>query len=132
MMNYRVTVNNYKDDKYYSKIVNAVNDLLEADDVVTTAKVMQKIGVLSVENYQKWKKGKVFYLEKVITCNLSKANRILSILGFHAHDLNMEKSLMYLKYNKKILKFTKNGHKKGEELYARKFVKVTKSIKNKS
>lgn len=93
MMNYRVTVNNYKDDKYYSKIVNAVNDLLEADDVVTTAKVMQKIGVLSVENYQKWKKGKVFYLEKVITCNLSKANRILSILGFHAHDLNMEKAL---------------------------------------
>ena len=125
-MNYRVTVNNYKDDKYYSTIVNSVNDLLEADDVVTTAKVMQKIGVLSGENYQKWKKGKVSYLEKVITCNLSKANRILSILGFHAHDLNMEKRIKHIKYNKKVLKFTRNGHKKGEELYAREFVKVTK------
>lgn len=61
-MNYRVTVNNYKDDKYYSKIVNAVNDLLEADDVVTTAKVMQKIGVLSVENYQKMGKKERFFI----------------------------------------------------------------------
>jgi len=126
-MNYRVTVNNYKDDKYYSKIVRAMDDLLEAGETVTTAKVMQKIGVLTVDNYQKWEKGKFPYLEKVITCNLSKANRILSIIGFHAHDLNMVKRLKYMKFKKKRLRFTKSGYLKGEELYAREFVKLLKN-----
>ncbi len=27
-MNYRVTVSNYKDDKYYPKVVRAVNEIL--------------------------------------------------------------------------------------------------------
>ena len=125
-MNYKITVNNYKDDKYYPKIVNAVNELLGSNDTVTTAKVMQKIGVLSIENYHKWEKGKVPYLEKVITCNLSKANRILRIIGFHAHDLNMAKRIKFLKYKKKTLRFTKSGYKKGEELYAREYVVVAK------
>ena len=123
-MNYKVTVSNYKDDKYYPKVVQAVDEILEIDKEVISTEILQRIGVLSKENYNKWSVGKVRYLEQVITCNLSKAIRILSILGFHAHDMNLYKTVRYVKFKGKILRFTKSGYKKGEELYARQFTKV--------
>jgi hypothetical protein len=35
----------------------------------------------------------VAYLEHVINCNLSRLSRLLRILRFHAHDLNLKPSL---------------------------------------
>lgn len=123
-MNYKVTVSNYKDDKYYPKVIQAVDEILEIDKEVISTEILQRIGVLSKENYNNWSVGKVKYLEKVITCNLSKAIRILSILGFHAHDMNLSKTVRHVKFKGRILRFTKSGYKKGEELYARQFTKI--------
>lgn len=123
-MNYKVTVSNYKNDKYYPKVMQAVDEILEIDKEILSSEILQRIGVLSKENYNKWKVGKVRYLEQVITCNLSKATRILSILGFHAHDMNLIKMIMYVKFKGEILRFTKSGYKKGEELYARQYNKI--------
>jgi hypothetical protein len=123
-MNYKVTVSNYKNDKYYSKVIRAVDEILEKDDIVISTDIFQSIGMLSKENHNKWRIGKVRYLEQVISCNLSKANRILYILGFHAHDMNLVKTIKYVKFKRKLLRFTKNGYKKDEELYARQFSKI--------
>jgi len=120
-MNYLVTLNNYKDDKYYPKVVRAVGEILESSRTVRAVEVFRLVGVLSAENHKKWQTGQVRYLEQVIECNLSKANRILKILGFHAYDLNMGKSSNFVKYKGKFLRFTKTGNKKAEELYARQF-----------
>jgi len=120
-MNNHVTLSNYKDDKYYPKVVRAVGEILESSRTVRATEVFHLAGVLSAENYKKWQTGQIKYLEKVIDCNLSKANRILKILGFHAHDLNMVKSSNFEKHKGKILRFTKNGNKKSEEIYAIQF-----------
>ena len=120
-MNYRVTVSNYKEDKYYPKVVRAVNEVLNTKRVVKALDVFQLTGMLSEANYKKWQSGQITYLESVIECNLSKANRILNILSFHAHDLNMAKSNNFIKYKSKVLRYTKTGAEKAEELYARQF-----------
>jgi hypothetical protein len=120
-MNYRVTLSNYKEDKYYPKVVRVVGEILEASRTIKTVDVFQSLGLLSEINYKKWLSGQVRCLELVLECNLSKANRIMLILGFHAHDLNMGKSHDFVKHKSKILRFSKSGTKKIEELYARQF-----------
>lgn len=120
-MNYRVTLSNYKEDKYYPKVVRVVGEILEVSKTIKTVDVFQRLGVLSEINYKKWLSGQVRCLEFVLECSLSKANRIMAILGFHAHNLNMGKSHNFVKYKGKILCFSKSGTKKIEELYARQF-----------
>ncbi|WP_045856803.1 hypothetical protein [Teredinibacter purpureus] len=125
-MNYRVTLSNYKEDKYYPKVVGVVSEILECERVVKTIDVFHKIGVLSEENIKKWNAGQVGYLETVIECNLSKANRIMAVLGFHSHDLNLAKSTNFVKRKGQYLRFTKSGAKKMEECYARQYSIVGK------
>jgi hypothetical protein len=47
------------------------------------------MGNLSKNKYEAWRKGQVPYLESVFEGSLSKADRILCIIGFHTQDLNM-------------------------------------------
>jgi hypothetical protein len=55
--------------------------------------------------------------------SLSKANRILRIIGFHAHDLDMVPSNhTYRQKGKNIaLRFSKSGNSSLEEAYSRHF-----------
>lgn len=39
--------------------------------------VLMEIDVLTKQNYEDWRFGKVSYLEKVCTCNLNKLTKIL-------------------------------------------------------
>tara|TARA_R110001583_G_scaffold73193_1_gene204029 strand:+ start:165 stop:548 length:384 start_codon:yes stop_codon:yes gene_type:complete len=125
-MNYRVTLSNYKEDMYYPKVVRVVSEILEHERTVKTIDVFCKIGVLSEENIKKWNAGEMSYLESVIECNLSKANRIMAVLGFHSHDLNLAKSTNFVKRKGQYLRFTKSGVKKMEECYARQYSVVGK------
>ena len=125
-MNYRVTLSNYKEDKYYPKVVRVVSEILTHNRTVKTIDVFHKIGVLSEENIKRWRAGQVGYLESVIECNLSKANRIMAILGFHSHDLNLSKSTSFVKRKGQYLRFSKSGIKKIEECYARQYSIVGK------
>ena len=127
-MTYRVTVSNYKEDKYYPKLVRVVSEILEHKRVVETIDVFHKVGVLSEENIKKWKSGQVNYLESVIECNLSKANRIMAILSFHSHDLNLGKSSNLVKRKGQYLRFSKSGAKKIEECYARQYSVIGKKF----
>jgi hypothetical protein len=69
--------------------VRAVAKLLARADVVAPSDILIEMGNLSKKNYEAWRKGQVPYLERVFEGSLSKANRILRIIGFHVHDLNM-------------------------------------------
>jgi hypothetical protein len=125
-MNYRVTLSNYKEDKYYPKVVRIVSEILEHKRVVETLDVFHKLGVLSEESIKKWKSGQVNCLESVIECNLSKASRIMAVLSFHSHDLNLGKSNNFVKRKGNYLRFTKSGTKKSEECYARQYSVIGK------
>lgn len=83
----KVTVTTYRKDKYYPRVVRAVAKVLSKSDVVAPVDVLIEMGNLTKKNHDAWRQGKVPYLERVFEGSLSKANRTLKIIGFHAHDL---------------------------------------------
>jgi hypothetical protein len=126
----KVTLDNYKKDRYYPKVINAVDQLLSSEKYVTPIQVFQSMGLLEEKDIESWRKGQVPYLERVIGCNLHKASRILRILRFVAHNLNLKPSITVYKRKvrggKVLLRFTKSNDQNLEEAYARHFVVVSK------
>ena len=121
-----ITDHNYKKDEYYPKLVQAVGAILEKKNYIAPVEVLVEIGVLTKEKLEEWRFGQVPYLEKVINCNLSKANRILRILNRHANDLNLKPSTtVYVKLGKGTrirLRFSKTGDPNLEMAYSTHFV----------
>jgi len=107
----QVTVNTYRQDKYYPRVVRAVAKILSRSDVVAPVEVLMEMGNLTQKNHEAWYRGQVPYLERVFEGSLSKANRILRIIGFHVHDLNMvPRRTVYYQWGKgkdRILRFSK-------------------------
>ena len=122
----KVTVNDFRKDKYYPRVVLAVAKILARSKIVAPADVLMEMGNLTQKNYEAWRRGKVPYLEFVFEGNLSKANRILRIIGFHVHDLNMvPRRTVYRQSGSgknRVLRFTKSGIKKIEEAYSKSYV----------
>ena len=116
----------YRKDPLYPKIARTVDGLLQRGTVVTPADVLIGMGLLTREHLEDWRRGRVPYLERVINCNLTRLSRLLRILRFHAHDLNLKPSwTAYMRSGKgpkQRLRFTKTGDPKLEEAYATHFV----------
>lgn len=121
----KVSVSSYQMDKYYSSVVRAARIILAQRDVFSPIDIFMEMGRLSKNNYEAWRKGHVPYLERVIEGNLSKTNRILRIIGFHAHDLDMvSRQTVYHQWgkgNKRILRFSRSGDSNLEKAYSRKY-----------
>jgi hypothetical protein len=121
----KVNVENYQKDKYYPRVVRAVQSILAKGDVVTPIDVFVRMDLLRKEDVESWRFGRIPYLEKVIHCNLEKAERILRILRMHVHDLNMIPSMtVYVKWGKgrRLPRFSKSGIPRLEEAYSRHFL----------
>lgn len=133
----KITLENYRQDKYYPSIVRAVQSILATDSVVAPVDVLVRMELLSTSDLEDWRFGRIPYLERVIHCNLEKASRILRILRMHVHDLNMRPSLtVYKKWGKGVkisLRFSKSGNPHLEEAYSLHFVAPeTKARKQKA
>lgn len=122
----KVTLKNYRESKDYGKIVAAVARILSRQRHVSPVEVFVELKLLAAEDLQRWKRGSVPYLERVIRCNLSRAGRILRVLRFHAHDLNLKPSHTCYDHGKQPLRFSKSGEHLIEEAYSRHFVVVGK------
>src|SRR4029077_2509841 len=122
----KVTLENYRDDKYYPRIVRAVEAILAKGGVVAPIDVFVQMDLLKPADVEAWRLGRIPFLEKVIHCSLGKTSRILRILRMHAHDLNMRPSqTAYRRWGKGprvALRFYKTGDPKIEEAYARHFL----------
>jgi hypothetical protein len=122
----QVTVKSYRQDKYYPRVVRAVGKILSHSRVVAPVEVLMEMGNLTQKNHEAWHRGHVPYLERVFEGSLSKANRILRIIGFHVHDLNMRpRRTVYHQWGKgkgQILRFSKSGNESLEEAYSTHYV----------
>lgn len=118
----RVTVGDYHEDPLYPKIVRVVDSLLKEDKAVAPVDVLVGMGLLEPKRLEEWRFGRVPYLEHVINCNLSRLSKLLRILRFHAHDLNLKTSWTpYMRWGKgpkQRLRFSKTGDPGMEEAYA--------------
>ena len=122
----KITIENYRTQKEYPRIVAAVAEALARQGFVAPVDVFLCMGLLGAEDLAKWKRGGTPYLERVLRCNLSRASAILRILRFHAHDLNLGPSLTRYMHHKSALRFSKTGEGPIEEAYARHFVVIGK------
>jgi hypothetical protein len=121
-----VGVDGYRDDKLYPRIVCAVASILARGKVVAPVDVLIAMKLLEPARLEDWRFGRVPYLEKVIRGNLTMLSRLLRILRFHAHDLNLVPSttvyMRWAKGPKQRIRFSKTGDGKVEEAYSRHFV----------
>jgi hypothetical protein len=122
---------NYREDPLYPRIRRVVAEILEDGKVVSPIDVLVRLDLLAPEHLDDWLTGRVPYLERVIRCNLTKLSRLLRILRFHAHDLNLVPSVFTYKRqsenSKRRLRFTKTGDPKLEEAYSRHYLWPGKS-----
>ncbi|CAI3303195.1 hypothetical protein CIRMBP1231_00566 [Enterococcus cecorum] len=84
-----------------------------------------EIGVLTKQNYEAWRFGKVSYLEKACTCNLNKLTKILKQIYKYAQKNALKPSVsQYRLWGKKgkELRFSKSGRPEVERKYATHFV----------
>ena len=121
-----VTVDTYRDDPLYPRIVRAVDAILQLGKVVAPVDVLLRMNLLAPDHLEAWRRGRVPYLEKVIHGNLTRLSRLLRILRFHVHDLKLMPSpAVYSSWGKdpkQRLRFTKTGRRRLEEAYATHFV----------
>lgn len=122
----RVSVGDFQLDPMFPRIQRAVAAILVKQKFVAPVDVLVRMELLAPKDLEAWRFGRVPYLERVICCNLTKSSRLLRILGFHCHDLNLVASqTAYVRWGKgprAMLRFTKTGEERLEKVYARHFV----------
>src|SRR5438093_39628 len=113
-----VTVDDFRSDPMFPRIKRAV----DAIKVVAPVDVLVRMDILAPKDLEDWRFGRVPYLERVIHGSLSRLSRLLRILGFHCHDLNMVPShTAYVKLGKgprTPLRFTKTREERLEKISA--------------
>jgi len=126
----KITLTNYRHDRYYARIVKATEDLLREKGFVAPIELFIRMDLLSPASVENWRRGRIPYLERAIQCNLSKANRILRILRMHAHDLDLKPvPTVYKRWTRgprTLLHFSKTGDRAVEKAYARHFLSPEK------
>jgi hypothetical protein len=121
-----VSLATFRSDPLFPKIERVVAAILEKDKVVRPIDVLVGMQLLSRDDLQEWRCGRIPYLERVINCNLTRLSRLLRILRFHVHDLKLVPSTTaYLRHGsgpKQRLRFTKTGDAKLEKAYSTHFI----------
>src|SRR5262249_23628005 len=97
----------------FPRIARAVAAILANSKVVAPIDVLVRMGILARDDLEAWRHGRVSYLERVIRGSLSRLSRVLRILAFHCHDLNLVATqTAYVRHGKgpvTSLRFTKTG-----------------------
>jgi hypothetical protein len=116
------TAANYREFKEYPKIFAAVSRILARQGFVAPVELFVEMDLLPAADLERWKRGQIPVLERVIRCNLNRAGRILRLLRFHAHDLNLKPLFTAYQHRSHRLSFSRSGEPKIEEAYSRHFV----------
>jgi hypothetical protein len=117
----------YQKDAHYAGVAKAVSEILATSNVVAPVEVLIRLQRLKKQAYEDWRFGRIPYLERVCTGNLSKLNRILRILDAHSRAIGLApSSTVYRQWGrggKRIaLRFTKSGDPNLEAAYSRHYV----------
>jgi len=104
------------------KVKSLVHSLRYEKGVVSAVDILIQLGFLTEKDYEDWRFGRVDYLEKVCSVNLSKLTLINKSIRKHSIDLGLESSWSgYNQFGKGVkrrLKFSKTVTKNIEDGYA--------------
>ena len=112
------------------QLIKKVNEVAENQrqqrGYIAPVDTLMEMGVLTKQNYEDWRFGKVSYLEKVCTCNLNKLTKILQQIYKYAQKNGLKPSMsqyqLWGKKKGKALRFSKSGRLEVERKYATRFV----------
>jgi hypothetical protein len=121
---------NENDKQLQVKVHSAVYTLIKDKGVASPVDVLMSVGVLSKEDYEKWRAGKYDYLERVCKVNLRKLSLINREIRAYAKKHNLKPSWTdYRKWGKGEnirLRFSKSGDEQIEQFYATHYVSQQK------
>lgn len=108
------------------QIHNAMYQNIRKKGWVAPVDVLLDIGVLSKENYENWRFGRIDFLERKCNVNLRKLSGIMQEIRAYAHSNNLKTSWTFYhgwgKNSKNELRFSKSGNEKVEYHYATHFL----------
>jgi hypothetical protein len=112
------------------KVRSAMYTLIKEKGIASPVEVLLIVGVLSKEDYERWRFGKVDYLERVCKVNLGKLSAIMREIRLYAKKANLKPSWTdYRKWGTKNsqaqkprLQFSKSGNEQIERQYATHYV----------
>lgn len=111
-------------------IRESIDELLKEKKYVSVVDLLIKLNYLSKQDYEKWRFGKISFLEKVCKVNRSKLNFVSRQLNVVSSELNLRKSwTAYMKYGKgpkTKLRFSKSNDPTIEQWYSTHHVSVIK------
>jgi len=97
-------------------------ELLKEKNYISSIDLLMRLNYLTKSDYEKWRFGKIEFIEKACTANLSKLNFISNNLRAISKELNLKESrTAYMKFGKgpKIkLRFSKSNDKNIEKRYS--------------
>ena len=124
------------DKELQAKVHSAMYMLIRENGVAAPVDVLMAVGVLSREDYERWRFGKVDYLERVCKINLNKLSAINHEIRSCARKNDLKPSWTFYKKwgnNKKgnkgnsvKLRFSKSGDENIERYYATHYVSQSK------
>ena len=127
--------------KLVGKIHNSMYQQLQKSGIAVPVQVLMDLGILSAEDYERWRFGKVDYLERVCKINLSKLSFIIGAIRKYAVKNNLKESwTFYRQWGRKKpphtikLRFSKSGYEGIERAYSTHYLDPNKiaALKEKS
>ncbi|MGX8710959.1 MAG: hypothetical protein ACQGTM_12025 [bacterium] len=111
------------------KVHNSMYQQIKKNGFATPVQVLMDVGVLSKEDYERWRFGKIDYLERVCKINLSKLSFIMREIRTYARKNGLKDSwTFYKRWGQKgknhsvKLRFSKSGEEQIENAYATHYV----------
>lgn len=109
------------------KVQSSLYHQLQTKGYASPIQTLLDLNILSKEDYERWHKGKVDYLERVCHINLSKLTTISKIIREYARNQKLKESYTFYKQwgtkgrNRK-LRFSKSGNEAIERNYATHYI----------
>jgi len=128
---------NKNDKELQAKVHSAMYNLIKAKGIAAPVDVLIIIGALSKDDHERWRFGKIDYLERVCKINLRKLSLVNHEIRAYARKHNLKPSWTFYKRwgdNKKgakvkatKLRFSKSGDENIEKQYATHYISQQKS-----
>jgi len=115
-------MNTCKKRNYSQKVASIAGQEISNKGYVSPIDLFIGIGWLTKEKLMDWRIGKITYLERVITANLSKLSKTMKEFRAWAKHANLKPSKTVYKHKSCLLRFSKSGNPNIEEAYSTHYV----------
>lgn len=79
------------------KVHNSIYHQIKEESFATPVQVLMELHILSKEDYERWRNGKIDYLERICKINLSKLNFILHEIQSYGKQHGLKESVTFYK-----------------------------------